>query len=119
MLVWLQFVEVLGPDAKKKRFAEGTRAGFVVDRFNKLIPNDTKPVVCVQAHKEGEEPIEYGPEVELQILHDKSWALQSVSECKLPHHMSPVGIYLILCARKSTIRWTDKILNFKFKIHCT
>ena len=81
--MWLQFVEVLGPDGKKKRFAVGTRAGFVVERFNKLNPDDAMPVVCIQAHKEGEESIEYGPEVELQILHDKSWTLQSVSECKL------------------------------------
>ncbi|KAG0557275.1 hypothetical protein KC19_11G116000 [Ceratodon purpureus] len=80
----IPFVEVLGPDGMKKRFAQGTRAGFVVDRFNKLNPNDSKPVVCIQAHKEGEEPIEYGPEVELQVLHDKSWTLQSVSEYAFP-----------------------------------
>lgn len=81
--LWLlQFVEVIGPDGKKKRFARGTRAGFAVERFNKLIPNDSKPVVCIQAYKEGEEPIEYGPDVEL-ILYDQTWTLQSVSECKL------------------------------------
>lgn len=77
----MQFVEVIGPDGKKKRFAKGTRAGFAVERFNKLIPNDSKPVVCIQAFKEGEEPIEYGPDVEL-ILYDQAWTLQSVSECK-------------------------------------
>lgn len=81
ILVWLQFVEVVGPDGEKKRFAEGTRAGFVVERFNKLSPNYTKPVVCIQAYKEGQESIEYGPEVEL-ILHDRSWELQCVSECE-------------------------------------
>lgn len=80
--LWLlQFVEVIGPDGKKKRFAKGTRAGFAVERFNKLIPNDSKPVVCIQAYKEGEEPIEYGPDVEL-MLYDQAWTLQSVSECK-------------------------------------
>ena len=77
----MQFVEVIGPDGKKKRFAQGTRAGFAVERFNKLIPNDSKPVVCIQAYKDGEEPIEYGPDVEL-FLYDKAWILQSVSECK-------------------------------------
>lgn len=83
IFVWvLQFVAVVGPDGKKKRFAVGTRAGFAVERFNKLIPNDSKPVVCIQAYKEGEEPIEYGPDVEL-YLYDNSWTLQCVSECKI------------------------------------
>ncbi|KAG0556261.1 hypothetical protein M758_11G038200 [Ceratodon purpureus] len=77
------FVEVIGPDGKKKRFANGTRAGFAVERFNKLIPNDSKPVVCIQAYKEGEEPIEFGPDVEL-ILYDTAWVLQSVSEYVFP-----------------------------------
>jgi hypothetical protein len=94
--MWLQFVEVLGPDGRRKRFAEGTRAGFIVQRFNKLNPSDTHPVVCIQAHKEGEEPIEYGPEVELRILHDKSWTLQTVSECKFSSAFSLGPIYLIL-----------------------
>lgn len=79
-VVW-QFVEVVGPDGKKKRFAKGTRAGFAVERFNKLLPNDQMPVVCIQAFKEGEEAIEFGPDVEL-ILYDKAWILQSVSEGK-------------------------------------
>jgi hypothetical protein len=74
-------VEVIGPDGKRKRFANVTRAGFAVERFNKLNPNDSKPVVCIQAFKEGEEPIEFGPDVEL-MLYDKEWVLQSVSECK-------------------------------------
>lgn len=75
----LQFVEVIGPDGKTKRFAKGTRSGFAVERFNKLLPNDMKPVVCIAASKEGEEPIEFGPDVEL-ILYDKAWKLQAISE---------------------------------------
>lgn len=94
--MWLQFVEVLGPDGRRKRFAEGTRAGFIVQRFNKLNPSETHPVACIQAHKEGEEPIEYGHEVELRILHDKSWTLQAVSECKFSSAFSLGPIYLIL-----------------------
>lgn len=80
-LYWLllQFVEVIGPDGKTKRFAKGTRSGFAVERFNKLLPNDMKPVVCIAASKEGEEPIEFGPDVEL-ILYDKAWKLQAISE---------------------------------------
>jgi hypothetical protein len=73
------FVEVIGPDGKTKRFAKGTRSGFAVERFNKLLPNDMKPVVCIAASKEGEEPIEFGPDVEL-ILYDKAWKLQAISE---------------------------------------
>uniref|UniRef100_A0A7I4BP74 Uncharacterized protein n=1 Tax=Physcomitrium patens TaxID=3218 RepID=A0A7I4BP74_PHYPA len=79
----MEFVEVVGPDGKKKRFAAGTRAGFAVDRFNKLNPNDSKPVVCIQACKDGEEPIEYGPDVELH-LHDEAWTFQCVSEHVFP-----------------------------------
>jgi hypothetical protein len=73
------FVEISGPDGMKKRFATGTKASFAVDRFNSVLKDPNLPVVCIAAVKEGEDPIEFGPDVEL-ILFDATWTLQIVQE---------------------------------------
>jgi hypothetical protein len=74
-----QFIEISGPCGMKKRFAKGTKASFAVERFNCLLKDPTMPVVCIAAVKEGEEPIEFGNDVEL-ILYDNAWTLQIVQE---------------------------------------
>ncbi len=75
----VQFVEISGPDGMKKRFATGTKASFAVDRFNSILKDPNLSVVCIAAVKEGEDPIEFGPDVEL-ILFDATWTLQIVQE---------------------------------------
>ncbi len=75
----VQFVEISGPGGMKKRFATGTKASFAVDRFNSVLKDPNLPVVCIAAVKEGEDPIEFGPDVEL-ILFDATWTLQIVQE---------------------------------------
>ncbi|KAH8940599.1 hypothetical protein BDL97_15G098100 [Sphagnum fallax] len=77
------FVEISGPDGMKKRFATGTKASFAVDRFNSVLKDPNLPVVCIAAVKEGEDPIEFGPDVEL-ILFDATWTLQIVQEAVAP-----------------------------------
>lgn len=74
----MQCVEVYGPDGTSKRFALGTRASFVVDRFNKKLVDAIKPVVCVEAFKYGEEPVEFGPDAPLMSICD--WDLRVVQE---------------------------------------
>jgi hypothetical protein len=74
-----QFIEISGPCGMKKRFAKGTKASFAVERFNCLLKDPNMPVVCIAAVKEGEEPIEFGNDVEL-ILYDNAWTLQIVQE---------------------------------------
>ncbi|CAK9236146.1 unnamed protein product [Sphagnum troendelagicum] len=73
------FIEISGPCGMKKRFAKGTKASFAVERFNCLLKDPNMPVVCIAAVKEGEEPIEFGNDLEL-ILYDNAWTLQIVQE---------------------------------------
>jgi hypothetical protein len=73
------FVEISGSDGMKKRFATGTKASFAVDRFNSVLKDPNLPVVCIAAVKEGEDPIEFGPDVELTLF-DATWTLQIVQE---------------------------------------
>ena len=74
----MQFVEVWGPDGRSRRFAPGTRASFAVERFNKKLVDAVKPVVCVEAFKEGEDAVEFGPDAELVSM--CTWDLRVVQE---------------------------------------
>lgn len=72
-------VDVVGPDGVKKRFAPGTKAAFAVERFNCQLRDPAMPVVCIVACKDGEDPIEFGPDVEL-VVYDESWTLKTLRE---------------------------------------
>jgi hypothetical protein len=72
-------VDVVGPDGVIKRFAPGTKAAFVVERFNCQLRDPALPVVCIVAYKDGEDPIEFDPEVEL-VSYDDSWTLKTLRE---------------------------------------
>lgn len=74
-----QSVDVVGPDGVKKRFAPGTKAAFAVERFNCQLRDPALPVVCIVACKDGEDPIEFGPDVEL-VAYDESWTLKTLRE---------------------------------------
>lgn len=74
----MQYVEVWGPDGRPRRFAPGTRSSFAVERFNKKLVDAVKPVVCVEAYKEGEDPVEFGPDAELMSM--CTWDLRVVQE---------------------------------------
>lgn len=65
------FVEVLGPDRIVYRFAAGTKAGFAVDRISSRL---SESIVCIQATKEGEEPVEFGPNAHL-VNYGDGWIL--------------------------------------------
>lgn len=79
-------MEVCGPDKSSRRFALGTRASFAVDRFNKKLVDAVKPVVCVEAFKEGEDPIEFGPDAPLMSM--CTWNLRVVQEAPF----QPIGV---------------------------
>ncbi|KAG0558202.1 hypothetical protein M758_10G010900 [Ceratodon purpureus] len=72
-------VDVVGPDGVIKRFAPGTKAAFAVERFNCQLKDPALPVVCIVAYKDGEDPIEFGPDVEL-VSYDDSWTLKTLRE---------------------------------------
>lgn len=72
-------MDVVGPNGILKRFAPGTKAAFAVECFNCQLRDPSLPVVCIVAYKEGEDPIEFGPEVELSS-YDDSWTLKTLRE---------------------------------------
>lgn len=72
-------VDVEGPDGVIKRFAKGTKAAFAIERFNCQLKDPSLPVVCIVACKDGEDPIEFGPDVEL-VSYDDTWTLKTLRE---------------------------------------
>ena len=78
-----QYVEVLEPKNLSMRFALGTRASFAVDCFNKKLVDVLKPMVCVEAFNEGEDPIEFGPDAPFMSM--CTWDLRVVQEGTNPN----------------------------------
>lgn len=71
---------------KKRRFAAGTEAGFAVDVINRKLDGGVVPLVSrIEAVKEGEEPISFGPNSVL-VDYGQGWKLETVTELK--------GVYL-------------------------
>ncbi|GMH30005.1 hypothetical protein Nepgr_031848 [Nepenthes gracilis] len=76
-----QFMEVIcGSSGKAKRFAPGVKASFALSLINqKLEPGDPH-ALYIEAVKEGEEPIIFGPDSVL-INYGNGWKLQ-IAESK-------------------------------------
>ncbi|GAV88380.1 hypothetical protein CFOL_v3_31803 [Cephalotus follicularis] len=64
---------------KMKRFAEGTKAGFAVSLINRKLDIRTPVALHIEAVKEGEEPISFGPDAAL-VNFGNGWMLQTVTE---------------------------------------
>ncbi|KAJ7570397.1 hypothetical protein O6H91_01G118200 [Diphasiastrum complanatum] len=73
------YVEVSSPDGKVWRFAAGTKAGFAVSRIKRKLPELSRDILCIEAVKEGEEPVEFGPDAEL-VHYGENWKLQILQE---------------------------------------
>lgn len=63
----------------KRRFARGTEAGFAVSLINKKLGLGDPLAVHIEAFKEGEEPISFGPSSAL-VDYGNGWRLQTVSQ---------------------------------------
>lgn len=75
-----QFLEVCCRSSGKiRRFAAGTEAGFALCIINKKIEIGAPPALYIEACKEGEEPISFGPNATL-VNYGKGWKLQTVTE---------------------------------------
>jgi hypothetical protein len=72
-------VEVSVADGKARRFAAGTRASFAIQRINSRseATEMSQPYSFIEAIKEGEEAVEFGPEAEL-VSYGEGWKLQAV-----------------------------------------
>ncbi|KAK9290581.1 hypothetical protein L1049_008752 [Liquidambar formosana] len=74
------FLEVIcNSSGKVRRFATGTEAGFALSLINKKL-DVGDPLAChIEAVKEGEEPINFGPNSVL-VDYGYGWKLQTVTE---------------------------------------
>ncbi|XVF06668.1 hypothetical protein REPUB_Repub06bG0069900 [Reevesia pubescens] len=68
---------------KKSRFADGTQAGFAVSLINRKLGVGAPLALHIEAVKEGEEPISFGPNVVL-VNFGNGWKLQTVTEVDFP-----------------------------------
>ncbi|KVH99964.1 uncharacterized protein LOC112519609 [Cynara cardunculus var. scolymus] len=65
--------------SKIRRFSVGTEAGFALNLINRKINDGLPLALYIEAVKEGEEPISFGPNSVL-ICHGHGWKLQTVTE---------------------------------------
>ncbi|XP_017434398.1 uncharacterized protein LOC108341224 isoform X2 [Vigna angularis] len=74
-----QYVEVnCASSGMKRRFAMGTDAGFAVALINRKLKGKVVPASHIEAVKDGEEPIAFGPTSFLSDFGD-GWKLQTVT----------------------------------------
>eukprot|EP00257_Ricinus_communis_P019749 XP_015578827.1 uncharacterized protein LOC8286495 [Ricinus communis] len=64
---------------KTSRFAAGTKAGFAVSLINRKLGIEDPLVSHIEAIKDGEEPISFGPDANL-VDYGNGWKLQTVTE---------------------------------------
>lgn len=75
-----QFLEVsCRSSGKTRRFAAGTEAGFALLMINKKLPIGVPPALFIEAFREGEEPVTFGPNAKL-VIYGEEWKLQTVTE---------------------------------------
>lgn len=75
-----QFLEVrCKRSGKTRRFAEGTEAGFAVELINRKLDSRSPLALHIEAIKEAQEPISFGPNAVL-IDYGDGWQLQTVTE---------------------------------------
>ncbi|CAI0384943.1 unnamed protein product, partial [Linum tenue] len=78
------FLEVeCKPSKKRRRFAAGTKAGFAVSLINRKLNNGQPLAFAIEAIKEGEEPVSFGPDVAL-VDYGNGWKLQAVTDLDYP-----------------------------------
>lgn len=80
VLYMKQYLEVICKSSGKiSRYAAGTKAGFAVNLINRKLGNGNPLALHIEAVKEGEEPINFGPNAVL-VDYGKDWKLQTVTE---------------------------------------
>ncbi|KAJ8763203.1 hypothetical protein K2173_025588 [Erythroxylum novogranatense] len=73
-------VEVLCKSSRKtSRFAVGSKAGFAVSLINRKLEDGAPVALYIEAVKDGEEPISFGPDAVL-VNYGEGWKLQTVTE---------------------------------------
>ncbi|CAA7394871.1 unnamed protein product [Spirodela intermedia] len=62
-----------------RRFAAGTAAGWALHRMNETLDNGLPQGLRIEAVKEGEEPVSFGPSAVL-AHYGRGWSLQTITE---------------------------------------
>ncbi|XP_062167673.1 uncharacterized protein LOC133873895 [Alnus glutinosa] len=75
---------------KTRRFAIGTDAGFALSLINRRLETDKPLALHIEAFKEGEEPIAFGPNSAL-VDYGHGWKLQTVMELDFDYAGVPKG----------------------------
>nr|XP_029122897.1 uncharacterized protein LOC105053259 isoform X2 [Elaeis guineensis] len=74
-----EFLEVTCMSSSKvRRFAAGTEAGFALHLINRKLGIGLPAALYIEAVKEGEEPVSFGPNAVL-VNYGKDWKLQTVT----------------------------------------
>lgn len=75
-----QFLEVTcRSSGKKTRYAAGTKSSFAVNLINRKLDLGSPLALHIEAVKEGEEPVNFGPDAVL-VDYGTGWKLQTVTE---------------------------------------
>ncbi|XP_059463629.1 uncharacterized protein LOC132192339 [Corylus avellana] len=75
---------------KTRRFAVGTDAGFALSLINRRLETGKPLALHIEALKEGEEPIAFGPNSAL-VDYGRGWKLQTVIELDFDYAGVPKG----------------------------
>ena len=72
---------------KVRRFAAGTTARYALHAINRKLEPGAPPALHVEAVRDGEEPVSFGPSTALAD-YDRGWRLQTVTAQDAPgiHH---------------------------------
>ncbi|MQM05100.1 hypothetical protein Taro_037904 [Colocasia esculenta] len=74
------FLEVVCKSSGKvRRFAAGTEAGYALYLINRKLDFGLPQALCIEAAKEGEEPVNFGPNAVL-VNYGDGWRLQTTIE---------------------------------------
>ncbi|GMY20135.1 Maltase-glucoamylase, intestinal [Fagus crenata] len=91
---------------KTRRFAVGTDAAFALSIINRKLDPSTPLALHIEAFKEGEEPIAFGPNSPL-VNYGHGWHLHTLTELDF-HHPVPKGERVRpVTTRVSTVTSTD------------
>ncbi|GLJ18031.1 hypothetical protein SUGI_0318170 [Cryptomeria japonica] len=121
------FLEVLCRGEEKfRRFASGTKAGFALHRINRKLGVNVRAATCIEAVKDGEDPVEFGPDAEL-VIYGPGWRLQTLHEQDLDFRpvnsslypnqskQNPSEVYpTSKVKRRSNSKFTSKRIQFMY-----
>ncbi|KAF8393717.1 hypothetical protein HHK36_019915 [Tetracentron sinense] len=117
----LKFLEVVCKSSGKTRlFAVGTEAGFALSLINRKLDFGVPLALHIEAVKEGEEPVSFGPN-SILVDYGDSWKLQTVMDEGIEkrkrihptpeQEQFPTGMESLAETLDSSVVWNDRIVK--------